>query len=281
MKTEVELNESTARIAGRIRRLTFEAIATAGSGHYGGSLSISEILAVLYFGVMKIDPENPKDPERDMFVLSKGHGGPALYTTLALRGYFPYRDVLDGLDKPLSKFPKHIDRLKLDGIEASTGPLGQGLSMGCGMAITFLQQGRKNRVYVLASDGECDSGQTWEAVMAAAKYRLGNLVMIVDRNNLQIDGFCDDIMPTDPLDAKFEAFGWMARNVDGHDTEEIESAIRDIEKQQESDRRPGVIIAKTVKGKGVSFMENRAEWHSGKISREQYEQAAAELEEES
>ncbi|MFP4491756.1 MAG: transketolase [Spirochaetaceae bacterium] len=271
------MQEDISQIAHKIRRMTFEAIATAGRGHYGGSLSISEILAVLYFKVLNIDPAKPKDEKRDRFILSKGHGGPALYSTLALRGYFPYREVLDGLDKPLSNFPKHIDRLKLDCIEASTGPLGQGLSMGCGMGITFLQQGRNNRVYVLGSDGECDSGQQWEAVMTAAKYRLGNLILIIDRNNLQIDGCCDDIMPTDPLDERFEAFGWMSRNVDGHNTEEIETAIREIQEHQQKEAKPGVVIAKTVKGRGVSFMENEAIWHSGSITREQYEQAVEEL----
>ncbi|MFO7848893.1 MAG: transketolase [Spirochaetia bacterium] len=271
------MEQDIAHTAQKIRRMTFEAIANAGRGHYGGSLSISEILAVLYFKVLNIDPNNPRDEKRDHFILSKGHGGPALYTTLALRGYFPYQELLDGLDKPLSNFPKHIDRLKLDCIEASTGPLGQGLSIGTGMGITVKQQGRPNRVYVLSGDGECDSGQLWEAVMTAAKYRLGNLILIVDRNNLQIDGCCDDIMPTEPLDQRFEAFGWMSRKVDGHNTEEIERAIREIQVDQQKEPKPGVIIANTVKGRGVSFMENKAEWHSGAISEEQYRQAMAEL----
>jgi transketolase len=264
-------------VAREIRQKTFEAIAASGRGHYGGSLSVSEILAVLYFDVMNIDPDNPKDPGRDRFILSKGHGGPALYTALALRGYFPYRDLLDGLDKPLSKFPKHIDRLKLDGIEASTGPLGQGLSLGVGMAIRFQQKELPNRVYVLAGDGECDSGQLWEAVMTAAKYCIGNLILIVDRNNLQIDGSCDEIMPTEPLDNRFRAFGWTAMRVDGHDPGQLASAIREIQEAQRRNPKPSAIIAKTVKGKGVSFMENKAEWHSGKISEEQYEQAKREL----
>ncbi len=271
------MQEDITQIAHKIRRMTFEAIATAGRGHYGGSLSISEILAVLYFKVMNIDPDYPKDEKRDRFILSKGHGGPALYSTLALRGYFPYQELLDGLDKPLSNFPKHIDRLKLDCIEASTGPLGQGLSIGTGSGITFKQQGKPNRVYVLSGDGECDSGQLWEAVMTAAKYRLGNLILIVDRNNLQIDGCCDDIMPTEPLNERFEAFGWMSQSVNGHDTGEIESAVRNIQELQRKEAKPGVIIANTVKGRGVSFMENEAVWHSGAISKEQYEQAVEEL----
>jgi len=272
------MQQDLARIAGELRKKTFQAITTAGGGHYGGSLSISEMLTVLYFREMKIFPEEPKSPERDRFILSKGHGGPALYTTLAMKGFFPFQDVLDGLDKPLSNFPKHIDRLKLEGIEASTGPLGQGLSIGCGMAITFLQQQKPNRVYVLAGDGECDSGQLWEAVMTAAKYRLGNLIMFIDRNNMQIDGACGEIMPTDPLDEKFASFGWITRKVDGHDVEQLGSAIAEIKKQQKKDPAPGVIVACTVKGRGISFMENLPEWHSGNITPEQYEQGMKELE---
>lgn len=272
------MQKDLKKIAGEIRKKTFRAITTAGGGHYGGSLSISEMLAVLYFHEMKIFPDQPQSPERDRFILSKGHGGPALYTSLAMKGFFPFQDVLDGLDRPLSNFPKHIDRLKLEGIEASTGPLGQGLSIGCGMAITFLQQKKKNRVYVLAGDGECDSGQLWEATMTAAKYHLGNLILFIDRNNLQIDGACSDIMPTDLLDEKFSAFGWITRNVDGHDTEELTKAVAEIKELQKKDPRPGVIVAHTVKGRGISFMENRVEWHSGKITSEQYEQGMKELE---
>jgi transketolase len=256
-----------------IRQTTFQAISHAGGGHYGGSLSISEILAVLYFKVMKIDPEKPEDDERDRFILSKGHGGPALYTTLALRGYFPVSE-LDKLDKPLSKFPKHIDRLKLKGIEASTGPLGQGLSIACGMVISLKQQQRNNRVYVLMGDGECDSGQLWEAAMTAGKYELDNLTVIVDRNNCQIDGTCDEIMPLEPLGDRFKAFGWEVFGADGHDTDALLNAI---EAAAHVKAKPSVIIAETVKGKGISFMENRYEWHSGKLSPEQYEQAAKEL----
>lgn len=267
-----------AQTAKEIRMKTFKAIHHAGGGHFGGSLSVSEMLAVLYFSVMRIDPDNPADPNRDRFILSKGHGGPALYTALALRGYFPYEEVLAGLDKPLSNFPKHVDRLKQAGIEASTGPLGQGLSIGCGMAVRFLQQKRQNRVYVLSGDGECNSGQVWEAAMTAAKYCLNNLILIIDQNNMQIDGSCEEIMPINPLDAKFSAFGWMVRGVDGHNAEEIEAVIRDIQEKQKHDARPAAVIAKTVKGYGISFMENRPEWHSGKITAEEYEQGIRELE---
>jgi transketolase len=257
----------------KIRRTTFQAISHAGGGHYGGSLSISEILTVLYFKVMKVDPDNPDNDERDRFILSKGHGGPALYTTLALRGYFPVSE-LDKLDKPLSKFPKHIDRLKLKGIEASTGPLGQGLSIACGMGISLKQQQRDNRVYILMGDGECDSGQLWEAAMTAGKYQLDNITAIVDRNNCQIDGNCDEIMPLEPLGDRFAAFGWHVFEADGHD---IDSLLNAIEAAAHVKNKPSVILANTVKGKGISFMENRFEWHSGALSAEQYEQAAREL----
>jgi transketolase len=265
-----ELNE----IAREIRLTTFQAIAHAGGGHFGGCLSIAEILAVLYFKVMCIDPGNPEDENRDRFILSKGHGGPALYATLALRGYFPVSE-LEQLDKPLSRFPKHIDRLKLKGIEASTGPLGQGLSIACGMAISLKQQRRSNSVYILLSDGECDSGQLWEAAMTAAKYRLDNLLAIVDRNNCQIDGTCAEVMPTEPLWEKFASFGWEVMQADGHDTEAL---LRAISVAKRTKDKPSVIIAATIKGYGVSFMENRYEWHSGNITKEQYELALAELE---
>ena len=265
-----ELND----IANKIRLTTFRAIAHAGGGHFGGCLSIAEILAVLYFKVMHIDPQSPDDDNRDRFILSKGHGGPALYTTLALRGYYPVSD-LDQLDKPLSQFPKHIDRLKLKGIEASTGPLGQGLSIASGMAISLKQQRRSNSVYILMSDGECDSGQSWEAAMTAAKYRLDNLLAIVDRNNCQIDGTCAEVMPTEPLWEKFASFGWEPILSDGHDTDAL---LRAISVAKRTKDKPSVIIASTIKGRGVSFMENRYEWHSGNVTKEQCELALAELE---
>ena len=266
-------NEGLRATADRIRKTTFTAITNAGGGHYGGRLSISGILACLYFEVMKVDPENPADPGRDYFVLSKGHAGPALYTTLAVRGYFPEKD-LEKLDKPLSKFPKHVDRLKLAGIEVSTGPLGQGFSIACGMAVGLKRMGKPNRVYALLGDGELNSGQVWEAMMTGAKYRLGNLIAIVDRNGCQIDGKTDDVMPLDPLGDKLRAFGWHVQEIDGHDIEAILQAIGTAQKSPDS---PQVIIAKTVKGWGVSFMENRYEWHSGSMSEEQTRQAASEL----
>jgi transketolase len=260
--------------ADEIRRTTFSAITHAGGGHYGGSLSLAEILACLYFEIMNVDPANPDDPDRDRLVLSKGHAGPALYSTLALRGYFPVQE-LEMLDKPLSKFPKHVDRLKLKGIEASTGPLGQGFSIGCGMALGLKKMRKPGRVYVLLGDGGRGSGQGWEAAMTAAKYGLDNLIAIVDRNGCQIDGVTDDIMPLESLPDKFRAFGWGVREVDGHDVEAVLESVRGARTAGE---RPQIIIARTVKGRGVSFMEGRYEWHSGSMSEEQIEQAGRELE---
>lgn len=270
----MNVNPGTLRAtAAEIRKTTFTSITYAGGGHYGGSLSLSEILACLYFGAMNIDPENPEDPDRDRFVLSKGHAGPALYTTLALRGYFPVED-LKQIDKPLSNFPKHVDRLKLKGIEVSTGPLGQGFSIGCGMAIGLRKLGRPSRVYAVLGDGELNSGQVWEAMMTAAKYRLGNLTAIVDRNGCQIDGVTDDVMPLEPLSDKFSSFGWGVQEIDGHDVPAIIEALR---RTQSATETPQVIIARTVKGRGVSFMEGNYEWHSGEVTEEQARRASAEL----
>ncbi|MBM3705147.1 MAG: transketolase [Actinobacteria bacterium] len=260
--------EELKKIADQIRIDTFKAIAEAGGGHFGGSLSIIEILTVLYFLEMQIDPLNPKDSSRDIFVLSKGHGGPALYATLARRGFFPYDELARTLDRPFSKFPKHIDRTKLESIELSTGPLGQGLSMACGIAISLKQQNKNNRVYVLISDGELNSGQTWEAAMLASKYKLDNVIAIIDWNKSQVDGPTGEVMPTDPLDSKWKAFGWQVFKTDGHS---IGSIIAAIDSAKIRNSIPKVIIASTVKGFGVSFMENNAEWHSGKLDREQFE----------
>ena len=268
------MSEQLQKNAEKIRLTTFNAIAAAGGGHFGGSLSLSEILAVLYFKVMKIDPRKPEDADRDRFILSKGHGGPALYATMAIRGYFPVSELKD-LDKPLSKFPKHIDRLRLKGIEASTGPLGQGLSIACGMALSLKQQNRNNCVYIVLGEGECDSGQVWEAAMTATKYKLDNIIAIIDRNNCQIDGNCAEVMPTEPLSEKFSSFGWNVLQADGHDTASLLTALGAARRNK---GKPSVIIALTVKGHGVSFMENRYEWHSGKLSQEQYERALADLE---
>ena len=262
------------QIADSIRLDTFKAIANAGGGHFGGSLSISEILAVLYFDIMKINPMNVKDDSRDMFILSKGHGGPALYVTLAKRGFFPESE-LEQLDKPLSKFSKHVDRLKLPCIEISTGPLGQGLSFACGIAISLKQSKKNNKVYVLMGDGELNSGQVWEAAMTASKYRLDNIIAIIDRNNSQIDGPTEEIMPMEPLEGKWQSFGWDTLIADGHD---VNSLIAAITEARNNSGKPKILFAKTIKGCGISFMENKAEWHSGKVTKGQYGVCVEELE---
>jgi len=261
-------------IAEGIRLNTFKAIAGAGGGHFGGSLSVIEILTVLYFEVMNIDPENPDDSNRDRLILSKGHAGPALYTVLATRGYFPL-DELKDLDQPLSKFPKHIDRLKLKGIDVSSGALGMGLSTACGMAISARQQRKDINVYVIMGDGEINSGQVWEAAMTANKYRLGNIIAILDRNNCQIDGPSDEVMPLEPLTNKWAAFGWNVLSANGHD---ISSILLAIKKAKENKNSPNIIIAETVKGCGVSLMEGKWQWHSGKLTEEEYNSCIAELE---
>jgi transketolase len=265
--------EKLEKIARNIRINTFHSITKAGGGHYGGSLSVIEILTVLYFDSMNIDPKNPKDDRRDRFILSKGHGGPALYATLAVRGYIPMSS-LDELDVPLSKFPKHIDRLKLDAIEASTGALGQGLSIAVGMAISLKQQQKSNRVYIVLGDGECDSGQVWEAAMAASKYKLNNIIAIVDNNKYQVDGSQEIVMPLEPFEEKWKAFGWKTFNVDGHD---IKSLIDTINMAKEEKSKPSVIIADTTKGKGISFMENATVWHAATLSEEQLNQCLIEI----
>lgn len=268
-----EIKELT-RIANQIRIDTFNAITKSGGGHYGGCLSLIEILTVLYFRIMKIDPKNPKDKNRDIFVLSKGHGGPALYATLARRGYFPISS-LDELDVPLSNFPKHIDRLKLDCIEVSSGALGQGLSIAAGMCLSLKEQNKPNMVYVVLGDGECDSGQVWEAAMSASKYNLNNLIAVVDNNSCQLDGSIQNIMPLEPFEDKWKSFGWNVRTADGHS---IKSLIDSIDNIKNKNYKPSVIIAKTIKGKGISFMENDHWWHAGTLSEKQLEKCLCELE---
>jgi transketolase len=260
-----------------IRRTTFKIIAEAGGGHFGGSLSVVDILTVLYFEVMNIDPADPEMEDRDRFILSKGHGGPALYCTLAERGFFP-KNLLSELDKNGGRIPKHVDRLLFpnSGIDASSGALGQGLSVGVGMAISLKRDKRTNRVYVVMGDGECNEGQIWEAAMTAAKYKLDNLTGFVDRNVMQVDGNSNDVMPLEPFADKWAAFGWNTLAVDGHNVSELIDACN---KAKNTKGKPTVIIANTIKGKGVSFMENRFEWHSGSISKEQLEIGLKDLDE--
>lgn len=264
--------ESTA---GALRADIVAMICKAGSGHPGGSLSCADIMSALYFGgVMRHDPQNPDDPERDRFVLAKGHAAPALYATLAHAGYFP-REELATLRQVGSRLQGHPDSNLLPGVEVSTGSLGQGLSIACGIACGLALEGRNAHVFTLLGDGECEEGQVWEAAMFAAKQSLDNLVAIVDSNSLQIDGDVNDVAGLGDVAAKFEAFGWKVLSVDGHDATLLVSTL-----EQARDMRAGApvaIIAKTVKGKGVSFMEGQAGWHGKAPSAEQAVQALAEI----
>ena len=248
--------------------------AAAGSGHPGGSLSCVEILAVLYFKVMNVDPARPLWADRDRLVLSKGHGAPALYAALAEKEFFPREDLLT-LRKLGTYLQGHPDMNSTPGVDISTGSLGQGLSMANGMALAGRVDGKDYNVYCIMGDGEIQEGQIWEAAMAASHYRLNKLIAFVDWNGLQIDGTNDEVMTIRPIDEKFRAFGWNAVIIDGHDCEAIE---REIRKAQESTDKPSVIICKTVKGKGVSFMENKVNWHGVAPNKEQAEAALKELE---
>lgn len=259
-----------AIIATKARKLGLDMVYGAASGHIGGSFSSMDILTVLYHKVMNIDPADPQKADRDRFVLSKGHCTPALYPTLALRGYFPVEELkmFRSIEGHMSG---HAEMHHIKGVDMSTGSLGQGLSAAVGMALATKGT---SRVYALMGDGEIAEGQIWEAAMAAAKFDLDNLCGIVDVNGLQIDGRTADVMPSEPLDQKWEAFGWHVIKVDGHDYEAVEAAFNEAKTVK---GQPTVILAATTKGKGVSFMENNAGWHGKAPNAEQYEQAAAEL----
>jgi transketolase len=257
-----------------LRRHIIRMISQANSGHPGGSLSAVEIITALYFHEMRHDPKNPDWPDRDRFVLSKGHAAPALYAALSECGYFPV-DELATLRKMDSRMQGHCEVGTTPGVEMSTGPLGQGLSFGVGCALAARLDERDSRVYVLLGDGELNEGQVWEAAMAAAQFGLDNLVAIVDRNNIQLDGWTYDIMNTEPVAGKWRAFGWHVTQISGHNFDHIIAAF---EKAKSVSGKPTVIIAKTVKGKGVSFMENNPEFHGKAPTAEQTEQALKELE---
>ena len=257
-----------------IRRHIIKMIAEANSGHPGGSLSATDIITVLYFHVLHHDPKNPLWPDRDRFVLSKGHAAPALYAALAESGYFPIEELMT-LRKTNSRMQGHCDVMTTPGIETSSGPLGQGLSFGIGCALAARLDGKKYYTYVLLGDGECDEGQVWEAAMAAAHFKLDNLIAIIDRNGIQLDGWTKDIMNSEPLDEKWRAFGWHVIVVDGHDIYKLEIAFDEAKMIK---GKPVMIIANTVKGKGVSFMENKAEFHGKPPTKDQAEKALKELE---
>jgi len=256
-----------------IRRRIIEMLAAAGSGHPGGALSSADIVAVLYYAIMRHDPANPGWAERDRFVLSKGHACPVLYAVLAETGYFPVEKLMT-LRKLGSILQGHPDMRKTPGVEISSGSLGQGFSVAGGLAAGLRLDSSSSRVYVLVGDGEIEEGQIWEAAMAASHYKLDNLCAVLDYNGLQIDGPTREVMCSDPLPEKWQAFGWKVIRVDGHD---IPALISAFDAAKEVRGQPVVIIAKTIKGKGVSFMENGVDWHGKAPSQEEAKKALAEL----
>ncbi len=256
-----------------VRKALIKMLGAAGSGHSGGSLSAVDILVSLYFEVMNVDPQNPDMETRDRFVLSKGHAAPALYAVLAERGFIK-ESLLSSLRKLGSPLQGHPDRLKLPGIDATTGSLGQGFSWSVGMAIAAKMDNKDHRIFALLGDGELEEGIVWEAAMAAGHYALDNLIAIIDNNGLQIDGWTKEVMNVDPISDKFAAFGWNTYTIDGHDFKEIISAINQA---QSCKGRPTAIVARTTKGKGCSFMENRIEWHGVAPNEKEVELALDEL----
>lgn len=264
------------KIAANVRISAVTAVHSAASGHPGGSLSIADILTLLYFEVLNVDPKNPKDPDRDRFVLSKGHCSPALYGVLAERGFFPKEDILT-FRKTGSYLQGHPDMKAIPGVDMSSGSLGQGVCCANGMALAAKIDNKDYRVYTILGDGELEEGQVWEAAMYAAHYKLDNLTAFVDFNGLQIDGNVADVLSPLPIDKKFEAFGWNVIVCDGHDFETMLSAINDAKATK---GKPTVVILKTVKGKGVSFMENNPAWHGSAPNDEQFAQAIDELKKE-
>ena len=262
-----------ARIANNLRVSIIEEVYNAKCGHPGGSLSIADIMAYLYFEEMNIDPENPKWDGRDRFVLSKGHTAPALYATLAERGFFPKEDLVT-LRKTDSYLQGHPDMKGVPGVDMSTGSLGQGISAACGMALSAKLSGDGYRVYAVLGDGESEEGQVWEAAMFAAHYKLDNLVAVLDLNGLQIDGPITEVMNPTPHDEKFLAFGWNVITIDAHDFNQIEAAFKQA---RSTEGKPTVIIARSVKGKGVSYMENACEWHGQAPKEDLYNVAISDL----
>lgn len=263
-------------IANTIRQDVVQMLFEAKSGHTAGSIGLADIFTALYFNVLYHDPENADWEGRDRLVVSNGHIAPVLYAAMANAGYFP-KEELKTLRKLGSRLQGHPHRGTLPGIENSSGPLGQGLSQAVGMAIVAKAEKKRWRVYAMLSDGELDEGQTWEAVMLASKYKLGNLTAIIDRNNIQIDGYTEEIMPLEPLAEKFRSFGWNVINVDGHNIKKIIDACEESKAVFE---RPTVIIAHTVPGKAISFMEFLSEWHGKPPAKEQADAAMTELERE-
>lgn len=261
------------QVASQIRQDIVSMVNAAGSGHPGGSLSAADLLTVLYFDVMNVNPEEPKKADRDRFVLSKGHAAPVLYATLARKGYFDPKELVQ-LRKMGHMLQGHPNMTYIPGVDMSTGSLGQGFSAAVGMALSAKLDNADFRTYALLGDGELNEGLIWEAAMSAAHYKLDNICAILDYNGLQIDGLNEDVMGIKPVDSKFESFGWHVIHVDGHDLEAIQAAFEEAKNVK---GKPSVLIAKTVKGKGVSFMENEGSWHGTAPNKEQTEQAIAEL----
>jgi transketolase len=266
-------DEDLEAVAKRLRRDIVTMIGKAGSGHPGGSLSAVEIVTALYWRILRHQPSNPRWPDRDRFILSKGHAAPVLYAALAECGYFP-KFELDTLRQIDSHLQGHADRNATHGVEMSSGSLGQGLSFAVGCALAARLDKKSWHTYALLSDGECDEGQTWEAAMSAANFRLDNLTAIVDNNGIQLSGFNKEIMNLDPFNKKWEAFGWEVLEVDGHDFSQLFDAFGKARKVK---GKPAVIIAHTIKGKGVSFMENNIDFHGKAPNAEQLEKALKEL----
>ncbi len=267
-----DLNELKT-IANQIRIHVVQMLAKAGSGHPGGSLSAADIATALMFGVMRHDPQNPKWAERDRFIMSKGHCIPVWYAAQAIAGYFDEEELMS-LRQLGSPLQGHPDRVRLDSIEASTGSLGQGLSIALGQALAAKMNNADWRVYCMIGDGEAQEGQIWEAVLAAGKFKLNNLTAILDNNNGQIDGYVEDVMPLMPIGDKWKAFHWHVIEIDGHDLDQIFNALDEAKTIED---RPTLIWAKTIKGKGVSYMENNIGWHGKTPNEEELKQALIDL----
>lgn len=259
--------------ANNVRKNIIEMVYSAASGHPGGSLSVADILIVLYFYEMSIDVNNPKNENRDRLVLSKGHCSPALYSVLAEKGFIPEKD-LKTFRKIDSYLQGHPDMKKIPGVDMTSGSLGQGLSVANGMALAAKMDNKDYRVYCIMGDGEIEEGQVWEAAMTSSHYKLDNVCVIVDNNNLQIDGTIEEVMNPYPIDKKFESFGFNVININGHNYEEIIDALENAKKIR---NKPTAIIAKTIKGKGISYMENQAGWHGKAPSDDEYRKALEEL----
>ena len=266
----MDYSQISKEIRKKVLKMAFEARAS----HIGSSLSEVDILTVLYFKILSIDPKNPWFDDRDRFILSKGHGVAALYATLSQKGFFP-ENILDTYCKEGGKLPGHSTRNCAPGVEVSTGSLGHGLPMGAGMALAGKRDKKNYRVFVLMSDGECDEGTTWEAALFASHHGLDNLIVIIDYNKLQAFGRTNEVLNLEPLKEKWQSFGWKVKEIDGHNFSEIENALSRIPFEK---TKPSLIIANTVKGKGISFMEDKLEWHYKNLTQEDYGKALKELE---